>query len=122
MELSRKPSGNNQESQQVKRLASLNVRGGVNQVKSKEEQQLERKEEGYDERRAEEFYESGGTESFAGDHKPFGGDQRSFGGDLKSFGGDPTEVISDVIPGVPTVSLSVVSKETLTKLHNHLCT
>ena len=68
MELSRKPSGN-QESQQTKRLASLNVRGQVNKSKEEEGTQFERKEESY-ERRAEEFGESGQmavTESFGGD-------------------------------------------------------
>ena len=139
MELSRKPS-NNQESQQTKRLGSLNVRGCTGHVgqvnKSKEEggTQFERKEESY-ERRAEELGESGGMagaesfggdlKSFGGDHKTFGGDHKSFGGDHKSFGrdhknfggdqkafgGDHKEVTSDMLPGVSTVSLSFVSQK-----------
>ena len=127
MELSRKPS-NNQESQQAKRNASLNSRGEVNKSKEEGGTQFERKEESY-EKRAEEFGESGQmavTESFGGDQKSFGGDHKSFGGDHKSFGGDHKsfggdhkplggdhkEVTSNVIPGVSTVSLSFVSNET----------
>ena len=128
MELSRKPSGN-QETQQTKRLGSLNVRGQVNKSKEEAGTQFERKEESY-ERRTEEFDESGGmtgTDSFGGDHKAFGGDQKSFGGNYKSFGGDKKsfggdhkplggdhkKVTSDVLPGVSTVSLSFVSQKNL---------
>ena len=106
MELARKPS-NHQETQQAKRLGSRDVRG-----KSKEEQgktQFERKEESY-ERSAEEFGEGGGMVMVGGARSG----AESFGGDNKAFGGDQKEVTSDVLPGVSTVSLSFVSKETLT--------
>ena len=112
MELARKPSNH----QEAKRLGGRDVRG-----KSKEEEQgktqLERKEESSFEMGEDQFGESGmvvmvgnarsGAESFGEDHKAFGGDQKLFGGDHK-------EVISDVLPGVSTVSLSFVSKETST--------
>ena len=104
MELARKPS-NHQETQQAKRLGSRDVRG-----KTKEEQgntQFERKEESY-ERSAEEFGEGGGMVMVGGARS---GAAESFGGDDKTFGGDHKEVTSDVLPGVSTVSLSFVSKE-----------
>ena len=122
MELSRKPSGNQETSQQTKRLGSLNVRGEVNKSREEGGTQFERKEGSY-ERRAEKFGESGrmaGAESyggdlksFGGDHKTFGGDQKAFGGDHKALGGDHKEVTSNVLPGVSTVSLSFVSQKNL---------
>ena len=104
MELARKPS-NNQETQQAKRLGNQNVRGVL--VKIKEETQFTEKEKSY-ERSAEEFGERGGMVMVGGARS---GAAESFGGDDKTFGGDHKEVTSDVLPGVSTVSLSFVSKE-----------
>ena len=93
MELARKPS---------------NVRGVS--VKIKEETQSAEKEKSY-ERSAEEFGERGVMVMVGG---ATSGAAESFGGDDKTFGADHKEVTSNVLPGVSTVSLSCVSKETLT--------
>ena len=82
----------------------------MREVSVKIKKELEGQEKSYEEG-TEEFGERGGMVMVGGAGP---GAAESFGGDHQSFGGDHKEVTSDVLPGVSTVSLSFVSKETLT--------
>ena len=117
MELARKPAGTSKQEnqqQQAKWIGSRDVRGVAVKIKVEEEgTQFVGKEERH-ERRADEFGENGGMAMAGG-----ASSAEPFGEEHNSFGGDDKEVTCDVLPGVSTVSLSLVSKENT--MHNVVC-
>ena len=119
MELARKPAGTSKQEnqqQQAKWVGSRDVRGVAVKIKVEEEgTQFVGKEERH-ERRADEFGENGGMAMAGGASS---GSAEPFGEEHNSFGGDDKEVTCDVLPGVSTVSLSLVSKENT--MHNVVC-
>ena len=111
MELARKPAKQENQQQQAKWIGS---RGVAVKIKVEEEgTQFVGKEERH-ERRADEFGENGGMAMAGG-----ASSAEPFGEEHNSFGGDDKEVTCDVLPGVSTVSLSLVSKENT--MHNVVC-